>query len=221
MKLLPRVLVLGLGPIAQELAVAYRRLGCESAVGELAGASAYDMVVVADGSVDAGRLGGVAKQLPVVPAVGACALAFDRAALREKACDELGLPTLTYQLARTPEELAHAAEAIGFPLIMKPRLGRGQYVATSAAELAHPFGDQDLMVERFIDFDYEVTILTVRSVDPTAGEATWFCEPIGTRHDHGKLVECWQPALLSQAAADNARSMPRGSPVRLKGAACD
>lgn len=58
MKLLPWVLVLDSGPIAQELAVAYRRLGCESAVGELADASGFDLVVVADDSVDAGRLGG-------------------------------------------------------------------------------------------------------------------------------------------------------------------
>lgn len=208
MKLLPRVLVLGSGPIADELAVAYRRLGCESAVGQLVDAPHYDMVVVADDTVNAEELSTAAEQTPVVPAVSACALAFDRAALREKACEELGLPTLTYQPTRTPEELTAAAESIGYPLIMKPRLGRGQHVATSPDELAHPFGDQDLMVERFIDFDYEVTILTVRSVDPATGElATWFCEPIGTRHDHGELVECWQPALLSEAAADNARSI--------------
>lgn len=208
MKFLPRVLVLGSGPIAEELAVAYRRLGCESVVGTNLDASGFDMVVVADDLVDAGELEGVAKQLPVVPTVSACALAFDRAALREKACEELGLPTLTYQPTRTPEELTAAAESIGYPLILKPRLGLGQHVATSPEELAHPFGDQDLMVERFIDFDYEVTILTVRSVDPETGElATWFCEPIGTRHDDGELVECWQPALLSEAAADNARSI--------------
>lgn len=204
----PRVLVLGSGPIADELVIAYRRLGCEAELGSLAGAPRYDMVVVADDSVDAGELRAAAEHTPVVPAASACALAFDRAALREKACDELGLPTLTYQPTRTADELAAAAESIGYPLIMKPRLGRGQHVAMSAEELAHPFGDQDLMVERFIDFDYEVTILTVRSVDPATGElATWFCEPIGTRHDHGELVETWQPALLSEAAADNARSI--------------
>ncbi|QYH19175.1 ATP-grasp domain-containing protein [Corynebacterium aquatimens] len=74
--------------------------------------------------------------------------------------------------------------------------------------IAASFPEDGLVVERYIDFDYEVTILTARSVDPATGQlATWFCEPIGTRHEDGELVECWQPAPISEAAMGNARSI--------------
>ena len=68
--------------------------------------------------------------------------------------------------------------------------------------------DEGGVVERYVVVDMKVTILTARSVDPATGKlATWFCEPIGTRHEDGRLVEAWQPAPLSEAAMDNARSI--------------
>ena len=83
------------------------------------------------------------------------------------------------------------------------------------AELAQAFQTatdalpgERIVVERYIEFDAGVTILAVRSVDPATGQlATWFCEPIGTCHANGKLVETWQPATLTEAAMDSARSI--------------
>ena len=102
--------------------------------------------------------------------------------------------------------MEQAIAAIGYPCVVKH--GRDFVVL-------HDEGDgpgrvaMPAFVERYIEFDYEVTILTARSVDPATGElATWFCEPLGTRHDdNGELVEAWQPALLSETAMGNARSI--------------
>jgi phosphoribosylglycinamide formyltransferase 2 len=65
-----------------------------------------------------------------------------------------------------------------------------------------------VIIEQFVPFDYEITLLTVRSVDPASGEgATWFCEPIGHRQDRGDYVESWQPAQMTTAALESARSV--------------
>ncbi|AKV59632.1 ATP-grasp domain-containing protein [Corynebacterium riegelii] len=217
-----RILVLGKGPVAYQLAEAYRQLGfwptidTPQALTEVLNTHPDNrpaLIAVAEEQVLDTEALETLEQLEqqetrVVPSSHACELATDREALRTKASEELGLPTLAYKLATTKEEIEQAAEEIGFPLILKPTKGRGQHVATTTEELNHPFGKRELMVERYIEFDYEVTILTVRSIDPNTGQlATWFCEPIGTRHEGARLVESWQPAPLTDAARDNARSI--------------
>lgn len=208
-----QVHVLGSGPLAEELAAAYRHLGWLPTVGPTP-QQAPGLVAVADAGLDPATLEALEGEgVRVVPSIRTCAVTFDRDSLRTTAADELGLPTLTHELARSAEELPEVAERIGFPLVVKPRRGRGQLVVRNLDELRNapvltPFPAQGVVVERFIEFDYELTILTARSVDPATGElATWFCEPIGTRHEGGDLVECWQPAPLPETVHDNARSI--------------
>lgn len=156
----------------------------------------------------------------VVPTARACSLTAGREGLRATATEELGLPTTAYAVATTLEEFSAAVDDLGFPCVAKPTASSGgrRHVRVDAPEQIErawrsvhqpePGGEDSVIVERFVDFDYEVTILAVRSVDPETGElATWFCEPIGHRHDNGVLAESWQPLNMSEAALDNARSV--------------
>lgn len=154
----------------------------------------------------------------VVPSARACDLTGGRQAIRRKAHQELGLPTTAYRFATTRAEFEAAFEELGYPCVVKPETatsGRGHSTVAGPEDLDAAWEHAQrvpepgpVTVERFVDFEYEVTILTVRSIDPATGElATWFCEPIGHRHEGGDLVECWQPAPMSRQAMDNARSV--------------
>lgn len=161
-----------------------------------------------------------AAGIPIAPSAKAAQLAWERERIRRVASEELGLPTSAYEFADTYEEYTAAIAEMGYPCVVKPlrsRYGRGQSIVESDADLQWAWdtarwaggGDTPrIMVERFVEFDCEVTILTVRSIDPATGkDATWFCEPIGHRRHEGRLVESWQPMYLSPAARDNARSV--------------
>ncbi|WIM67416.1 formate-dependent phosphoribosylglycinamide formyltransferase [Corynebacterium breve] len=155
----------------------------------------------------------------VVPTARACELSLSREGIRRVASEELGLPTTAYRFASSAAEVGAAGDELGYPCVVKPAMstsGRGhtllkgpEGVEQAWQEAYQPDSpNPQVTVERFVDFDYEVTILAVRSIDPATGEmATWFCEPIGRKHSHGRLVEFWQPALMSDGAMDNARSM--------------
>ncbi|MDK8891533.1 formate-dependent phosphoribosylglycinamide formyltransferase [Corynebacterium macclintockiae] len=156
----------------------------------------------------------------VVPTALANRLTMNREGIRTFAHDKLGLPNSAFRFASTPEEMTRAAEEIGYPCVVKPVMGSsgaGQSYVGGADELEAAWNEamknsrfnvQRVMVEQYIPFDYEVTILAVRSIDPATGrEATWFCEPIGHRQDRGDYVESWQPAHMSEDALDTARSI--------------
>ena len=162
------------------------------------------------------------KRVTVVPTARACDLSVGKESIRTIAHDELGLPTTAYCFASTREEYEAAFEKLGYPCIVKPEVstsGRGHTLVRGPEDIGDAWqqalrstpgtrSSGQVVVERFVDFDYEVTILAVRSLDPETGElATWFCEPIGTRHSGGDLVECWQPMEMSERAMDNARSV--------------
>lgn len=213
------VLILGDGTIAWELAHSYRDLGLNPVIGSAEDAAQLHpaAVVTTDQSTPVRELRiveGVTGAV-VVPSISACEITANRAATRTMATEELGLPTLDHEFVRTPAELEAAIERIGYPCVFKPwqsSNGVGQTVIRSAQDLAEAWGaaeDPDGgVVERFIDVDQEITIITARSIDPATGRmSTWFCEPIGTRHEKGWLVEAWQPAPISEAAMDNARSI--------------
>ncbi|WP_018297260.1 formate-dependent phosphoribosylglycinamide formyltransferase [Corynebacterium lubricantis] len=155
----------------------------------------------------------------VVPSARACELTVSREGIRRVASEELGLPTTAYRFASSPEQVRAAADELGYPCIVKPAIstsGRGHTLLRDAEGVQQAWDEANqpdspnnhVSVERFVNFDFEVTILAVRSIDPRTGElATWFCEPIGRKHSHGRLVEFWQPAPMSDGAMDNARSM--------------
>ena len=156
----------------------------------------------------------------VVPTARAARLTMDREGIRDLAYHELGLPTSTYAYASSYDELYQGAEEVGYPCVVKPIMsssGKGQSYVANADELSGAWeyamsgarvSNQRVIVEQFIPFDYEITLLTIRSIDPeTDRDATWFCEPIGHRQDRGDYVESWQPAAMSETALDNARSV--------------
>ena len=150
----------------------------------------------------------------VVPSARAAQLTMNRDAIRDLAASELGLTTSTFEYAETREALHAAAARIGFPLVVKPVMsssGKGQSTVKSAADIdpawdyaaAGMRGDRlRVIAEAFIDFDYEITLLTVRHKDGVT-----FCPPIGHRQERGDYRESWQPAAMSAAALASAQDL--------------
>jgi phosphoribosylglycinamide formyltransferase 2 len=132
---------------------------------------------------------------------------MNREGIRRLAAEELGLPTAPYAFAQSAEELRSAALAIGFPCVVKPIMsssGKGQSVVKTAAEVEAAWryamdgarGASDrVIVEGFVDFDYEITLLTVRHAGGTS-----FCPPIGHVQIKGDYHESWQPMAMTPAA---------------------
>jgi phosphoribosylglycinamide formyltransferase 2 len=154
----------------------------------------------------------------VIPTARAAQLTMNREGIRRLAAEDLGLPTSAYAFASTEAELAAGAEAVGFPCFVKPVMsssGKGQsYVETpdgiaAAWRYALEGGRVEqprVIVEGRVDFDFEITQLTVRSLH--AGEIrTSFCEPIGHRQVKGDYVESWQPQAMSPAALRASRDI--------------
>ena len=154
----------------------------------------------------------------VVPSARACAMTQDRQCVREVA-ENIGLPVSAYRFASSVEELEEAVGELGFPCIIKPDVstsGKGHMIAREEDDVRVAWetvrrvssDSQRVVAERFVDFDLEVTLLAIRSIDPATGKlATWFSEPIGHRHERGDLVEEWQPTGMSEIALENARSV--------------
>ncbi|MEP2734964.1 MAG: formate-dependent phosphoribosylglycinamide formyltransferase [Erythrobacter sp.] len=150
----------------------------------------------------------------VVPSARAAQLTMNRDAIRDLAAEELGLVTSTYRYAESLDEVNRGAEATGFPCIIKPVMsssGKGQSKVDTAAGLeaawdyavANMRGDRArVIVEQYIDFDYEITLLTVRHKGGVS-----FCAPIGHRQERGDYQESWQPIEMKQAAIDSAQEM--------------
>lgn len=150
----------------------------------------------------------------VTPTARAAQLTMNRDAIRDLAANELGLVTSKYRYAKNLEEVRAAAEHAGFPCVIKPVMsssGKGQSTVQDAEGLeqawdyacANMRGDrQRVIVEQFIAFDYEITLLTVRH---KAGIT--FCPPIGHRQERGDYMESWQPIAMSDAAIAAAQEM--------------
>ena len=156
----------------------------------------------------------------VVPSARAAQLTMNRDAIRDLAANELGLVTSRYRYAKNLEEVRAAAEHTGFPCVSKPVMsssGKGQSTVREEAKLeeawdyacANMRGDrQRVIVEQFVDFDYEIALLTVRHKTKD-GDAVTFCPPIGHRQERGDYQESWQPTPMSDAAIARAQEMAR------------
>ena len=154
----------------------------------------------------------------IVPSAKAVQLTMNRDGIRDFAAKELGLETSRYVFAESRDEAVAAADTVGLPCVVKPVMsssGKGQSVARTAEELgaawdyavANMRGDHPrVIVEQFIAFDSEITLLTVATKD-----GVLFCEPIGHRQEKGDYRESWQPAEMSaetlRSAQDQARKM--------------
>ena len=154
------------------------------------------------------------KGFTVVPSARAAQLTMNRDAIRDLAASELGLTTSRYLYAESREELHAAVAELGLPLVVKPVMsssGKGQSTMRSEADIdaswdyaaAGMRGDRlRVIAEQFIDFDYEITLLTIRARD-----GVHFCPPIGHRQERGDYRESWQPTAMSAAALHAAQDM--------------
>ena len=155
-----------------------------------------------------------AKGFTVVPSARAAQLTMNRDAIRDLAASELGLTTSRYLYAESREELHAAVAQLGLPLVVKPVMsssGKGQSTMRTEVDIdaswdyaaAGMRGDRlRVIAEQFIDFDYEITLLTIR-----ARNKVHFCPPIGHRQERGDYRESWQPAAMSSAALASAQDM--------------
>lgn len=148
----------------------------------------------------------------VIPTARAAWLTMNREGIRRLAAEELGLPVSAYQFAETQEQYLAAVEAVGLPCVVKPVMsssGKGQSLVRDQADVAPAWdyaqaggraGQGKVIVEGFVDFDYEITLLTVRHLGGTD-----FCAPIGHRQEAGDYHESWQPQAMSEIAQAEAQ----------------
>ncbi|WP_323970805.1 formate-dependent phosphoribosylglycinamide formyltransferase [Aeromonas hydrophila] len=150
----------------------------------------------------------------VVPNARATQLTMNREGIRRLAAETLGLPTSPYRFAQSKEEFVAAVEAIGLPCVVKPVMsssGKGQSVLRDLAKLDESWtyaqeggraGRGKVIVEGFVPFEYEITLLTVRAVD-----GIHFCQPIGHRQEDGDYRESWQPQAMSELALARSKAV--------------
>ncbi|GAA0429996.1 formate-dependent phosphoribosylglycinamide formyltransferase [Massilia aurea] len=154
-----------------------------------------------------------------IPTARAAQLTMNREGIRRLAAEELGLATSPYQFASSLDELQAACAAVGFPCVVKPVMsssGKGQSKLDSADDVAAAWayaasgGRVDagrVIAEGFIDFDYEITLLTVRSLGADGEVVTSFCDPIGHKQVQGDYVESWQPHPMQSLALERSREI--------------
>ena len=173
---------------------------------------------------------GVAGHFPeFIPTARAAQLTMNREGIRRLAAEELGLPVSPYKFADSLAEMQAAIDGIGFPCVVKPVMsssGKGQSLLKSQADVQKAWdyaqaggrvGAGRVIVEGFIDFDYEITQLTVRAVGSSGQVETFFCEPIGHVQVNGDYVESWQPMAMSPAALQKSRDIARAITGNLGG----
>ncbi len=155
----------------------------------------------------------------VIPNVRAVQLTMNREGIRKLAAEELKIPTSPYAFARSSDELKEAVNKLGLPCFIKPTMsssGKGQsriesmddverawdYAATSGR-----VNEGVVIAEGQIDFDYEITLLTVRSLNSDGNIITSYCEPIGHRQEDGDYVESWQPQPMNEKALASSKEI--------------
>ena len=162
--------------------------------------------------------------LRVIPTARAAQLTMDREGIRRLAAETLGLPTSSYRFVDTPDDYRAAVAAIGLPCVVKPVMsssGHGQSLLRTQADIDAAWdyaqtggrtGAGRVIVEGFVDFDYEVTLLTVRHAGGTS-----FCAPIGHLQEDGDYRESWQPQPMSALALQRAQDIARAVADNLGG----
>ncbi|MCE9792182.1 formate-dependent phosphoribosylglycinamide formyltransferase [Shewanella indica] len=155
-----------------------------------------------------------AEGLKVVPTARATQLTMDREGIRRLAAETLGIPTSPYVFCDTEAEFNQAVAKIGLPCVVKPVMsssGKGQSVIREQAQIATAWeyaqqggraGQGRVIVEGFVPFDYEITLLTISAVN-----GIHFCAPIGHRQEDGDYRESWQPQAMSQVALEKAQQI--------------
>ncbi|NUF48908.1 formate-dependent phosphoribosylglycinamide formyltransferase [Gilliamella sp. ESL0250] len=154
------------------------------------------------------------KGFTVIPTAKATQLTMNREGIRRLAAEELKLPTSPYRFAANAIEFRKAVKEIGFPCLVKPVMsssGKGQSLLRGEADIESSWkyaqeggraGSGKVIIEGFIDFDYEITLLTVRHIKGVS-----YCEPIGHRQEQGDYRESWQPQQMSDKALKQAKDI--------------
>ena len=161
-------------------------------------------------------------QAKVFPSLRAVQLTMNREGIRKLASEELGLPTSNYGFARSCRDLKNLIlEKINFPCFVKPTMsssGKGQSLVRSESEIESAWNyaasggrvDQGIVIaESLIDFDYEITLLTVRSKDSKGHTCTKFCDPIGHLQENGDYIESFQPQPMSEKALEKSKNIAK------------
>ena len=160
----------------------------------------------------------------IIPTARAVDLTMNREGIRRLAAEELGLPVSPYRFAQTREAFDQAVAEIGFPCVVKPVMsssGKGQSLLQSHDDMDDAWeyaqtggraGKGRVIIEGFIDFDYEITLLTVRH-----GDGVSFCDPIGHRQEDGDYRESWQPQPMSPLALEKSRRIAEAITADLGG----
>jgi phosphoribosylglycinamide formyltransferase 2 len=160
----------------------------------------------------------------IIPTARAVDLTMNREGIRRLAAEELGLPVSPYRFAQTREAFDQAVAEIGFPCVVKPVMsssGKGQSLLRSHDDMGDAWeyaqtggraGKGRVIIEGFIDFDYEITLLTVRHRDGVS-----FCDPIGHRQEDGDYRESWQPQPMSPLALEKSRRIAEAITADLGG----
>ncbi|MGJ8694367.1 MAG: formate-dependent phosphoribosylglycinamide formyltransferase [Thalassotalea sp.] len=160
----------------------------------------------------------------VVPSAKATQLTMNREGIRCLAAETLGIPTSAYVFAATFEEFTAGIEKIGIPCVIKPIMsssGKGQSLVRSVSDIENAWqyaqeggraGKGKVIIEGFVDFDYEITLLTINAKD-----GIHYCAPIGHRQEDGDYRESWQPAAMSDAAIAKAQQVAKSVVTALGG----
>ena len=161
-------------------------------------------------------------QSKVMPSLRAVQLTMNREGIRKLASEELGLPTSNYGFARSCKDLKNLIlEEINFPCFVKPTMsssGKGQSLVRAESEIESAWNyaasggrvDQGIVIaESLIDFDYEITLLTVRSKDSKGHTCTKFCDPIGHIQENGDYIESFQPQPMSKKALEKSKNIAK------------
>lgn len=245
-----KVMLLGSGELGKEVIIALQRLGVEviavdryenapghqvahrahvinmadgAALRALVEREKPDVIVPEIEAIATAMLVEIEKEgmARVIPTARAAQLTMNREGIRRLAAETLGLPTSPYRFADSLQEMRAAADAIGYPCIVKPVMsssGKGQSKLDSADDVRAAWdyaasgsrvNQGRVIVEGFIDFDYEITQLTVRAAGVGGNIETHFCAPIGHVQVHGDYVESWQPMAMSPLALQRARDIAR------------
>jgi len=161
----------------------------------------------------------------VIPTANAARLTMNREGIRSLAAEKLKLKTSPYKFAGSPTEFAEAVKHIGIPCVVKPIMsssGKGQSVIKSESDIEKAWtysqegsrsGGGKVIIEGFIDFDFEITLLTIKHKDGVS-----FCEPIGHRQEHGDYQESWQPHPMTAKALKTSQDIARQVVTELGGA---
>lgn len=170
----------------------------------------------------------------VIPTARATRLTMNREGIRRLVAEDLGLPTSPYAFAGSLAELQAAIDdgkggGIGYPCLVKPTMsssGKGQSLLRGPADVATAWqyamaggrvSSSRIIVEGFVDFDYEITLLTVRAIGAAGEVETYFCEPVGHRQVDGDYVESWQPQPMSALALERSRAIAGAVTANLGG----